>query len=159
MEIIKDFSLLRKKSKRVKEITEETRKLVSEMKEIMEKENGVGLAAPQLGFLERIILVKENNETSVFINPVILEKSKEKGVLEEGCLSVPGFCLEIKRPSRIKIKALDLEGKEFSLELKDLPARIFQHETDHLNGVLIVDYLPLKDKIKNFFSNDFQKSL
>jgi peptide deformylase len=159
MEIIKDFSLLRKKSKRVKEITEETRKLVSEMKETMEKENGVGLAAPQLGFLERIILVKENNETSVFINPVILEKSKEKGVLEEGCLSVPGFCLEIKRPSRIKIKALDLEGKELSLELKDLPARIFQHETDHLNGVLIVDYLPLKDKIKNFFSNDFQKSL
>ncbi len=159
MEISKDFSLLRKKSKRVKEITEETRKLVSEMKEAMEKENGVGLAAPQLGFLERIILVKENNEASAFINPVILEKSKENDVLEEGCLSVPGFCLEIKRPNRIKIKALDLEGKELSLELKDLTARIFQHETDHLNGVLIVDYLPLKDKIKNFFSNDLQKSL
>jgi peptide deformylase len=151
MEIREDLEFLRKKSKKVKEITDDIRNLVFEMGKTMEENNGLGLAAPQVGVLERLFVVKDQDGFTAFINPVILKKSKEKDFLEEGCLSVPGCRLMIKRPVKIKVKALNIEGQEVVLDLDGLAAKVFQHETDHLDGILIIDRISLKEKIKKLF--------
>ncbi len=153
MEINKNIQFLRKKSKKVKKITNEIKDFTLQMKKAMEENNGVGLAAPQIGRLERIIAVKGEKEIVFFINPVILKKSKECQVIEEGCLSLPDCFLKIKRPKRITIKALNLKGKEIILNLENLEARVFQHEVDHLDGILIFDRLPLLEKIKRILKS------
>ncbi len=152
VEVKTDINFLRKKSKKIDRITEEVKGFVLEMAKTMEESGGIGLAAPQVGRLERIIVVKEGNGFSCFINPVILKKSKEKDLMEEGCLSLPGRRLEIKRPIRIKAKALNLNGEEVILELEDFASRVFQHEVDHLDGILIIDRVPLVQKIKSFLN-------
>ncbi len=150
MEIIKDPEFLRKKSKKVEKIDNETRELVLEMAKAMKEEKGIGLAACQIGHLKRIIVVNKEDGFDAFINPVILKKSKEKIEIEEGCLSVPNCLINIKRPKEIKIKALNLKKEEIILNLKGIEARVFQHELDHLNGILITDKNSLFQKIKIF---------
>ena len=152
MEIIKDCKFLRKKSKKIEKIDEKIRDFVFEMVKVMEENGGVGLSAPQVGRLERIIIVKGNDGFSCFINPVVLKKSKEKTAMEEGCLSLPQVVLKIKRPKTVKIKTLDLDGKETILDLNGLDARVAQHEIDHLNGILITDRISWSQKIKNCFN-------
>jgi len=131
--------ILKKKSKEVKDITPEIKELVLDMEKTMLKNKGIGLAAPQIGALERIVLIQIGKEPAVFINPKIIKKSKEKEIMEEGCLSFPGIFLEIKRPREIEVEALNLTGEKVLLKTEGLLSRIFQHEIDHLDGILFID--------------------
>lgn len=152
LDIQTNIRFLRKKSKKIGEIDESVKKLASDMIETMNANQGIGLAAPQVQHLQRIIIVKDNNKDLVFINPKIIWKSKEKEPLDEGCLSVPGEIITIWRPKEIKIEALNLSGEKVKATFKNLSAKIFQHELDHLNGVLITDHVSLKERIKKVFS-------
>src|SRR6187399_592580 len=136
---------LREVAKPVAEVTPEIRKLVDDMAETMYDAPGVGLAAPQIGENHRIFVIDcaeedEPSDLRVFINPEIFEKDGQV-VWNEGCLSFPGVREEIKRAEHVKVRALDRSGKPFELEAHGLLAVAIQHETDHLNGVLMVDKL------------------
>ena len=125
------------------EYNDDLRKLISDMFETMYHEKGIGLSAIQINVLTRVITIdvsKDKNEKIVLINPLILEK-REPIVFDEGCLSVPGFYEKVDRYNYIKYQANDIEGKVFEAEATDLLAVCIQHEIDHLNGKLFVDYL------------------
>jgi len=110
------------------------------MKETMIKNQGIGLAAPQVGRLIRLIVVQIEKGAVAFINPEIVKRSKETEIMEEGCLSFPGFSLKIKRAKEIKVEALNEKGEKIRFKIKGLSARVFQHEIDHLDGILFIDY-------------------
>lgn len=139
--------ILRKKSQPIEPACRQGRKiderildLIKDMRKIMLKLDGVGLAACQIGKNIRLFVVNPDlSKKWVFINPEILKISKKTDIAEEGCLSLPGIFLPIKRARSLKIKALDENGKEFELKAKELLARVIQHETEHLDGILIVD--------------------
>lgn len=133
---------LRKKCKIVTEITPRTLKLIEDMADTMYEADGVGLAAPQVGILQRIFVIDVYDDYGlrVFINPEILEVSGSQ-LGEEGCLSVPGEVADVERPNYVKVKALNEKGEEFVLEATELLARAILHENDHLNGTLFIDYL------------------
>lgn len=131
---------LRKKSLKIKEINDDIRKLAKEMIETMHRNNGVGLAACQIGKGIRLfVLPEELCEKQIFINPEIIKMSKKTDIIEEGCLSLPGVFLPIKRAKSLKIKAIDENNKEFKLKAKTPLARVIQHEMDHIDGILITD--------------------
>jgi len=135
--------ILRKKCEKIEKIDESIKTFVNKMKRIMIEKNGVGLAAPQVGKAIQLVIVDpsvgENPEEFLpLINPEIINSEGEESG-EEGCLSVPGILLQIKRSTNITIRALDLEGKEFTKDFSDFKARVIQHELDHLNGTLIID--------------------
>ena len=140
--------ILRKKSEEVGEVNEEIRILAGEMVEIMVKEDGIGLAAPQVGILKRIIVVMMEKGPETFVNPRIIVKSKETEIMEEGCLCLPGVFLKIKRAKMIEVEALNLQGEKVRMKTEGLVARIFQHEADHLDGILFVDRASFWQKIK-----------
>ena len=152
-------SVLRDKSRKVEEVTEEIKKLEEDMIETMENNKGIGLAAPQVGVLKRVIIAETEQGPREFINPEIIRKSKEKDSMEEGCLSFPGLFLKIKRAKEIEVKALDKEGRDVRVKAQGLIARIIQHEIDHLDGILILDRLnfferwKLKRKLKKYGFN------
>ena len=127
--------ILRKTSKEVKEITPKIVELVDDMLETMYESNGVGLAAPQVGILKRIVVIDVGEGPIVLINPVILETSGEQ-TGEEGCLSLPGKAGIVTRPNYAKVKALNEDMEEVILEGEGLLARAFCHEIDHLDGKL-----------------------
>jgi len=133
--------ILRKKSRSIEKIDEEIKLLAKNMTEIMIKNNGIGLSACQVGKNIRmfVILSELSPDKQVFINPEIIKLSKKTDVIEEGCLSLPNIFVPVRRAKSLKIKALDENNKEFKLKAKDLLARTIQHETDHLNGILITD--------------------
>ena len=135
--------VLREKCVEVKpvEINDEFRATLNEMFETMESANGVGLAAPQVGIAKRFfVVVVDDDIRRVFINPVITKTSNDLVDYEEGCLSIPGFYENIKRPSKVSVIALNENGKQFSIEEADgLLARVIQHENDHLDGILYID--------------------
>jgi peptide deformylase len=141
---------LRRKSVKVENVDGEIKKIVEDMKDTMDINNGVGLAAPQVGINRRIIIVSdlENEKILALINPVIIKKGKEKEKIEEGCLSFPNIYLEIKRPKEVSVKALDENGREVVLNAKGILARILQHEIDHLYGVLFFYHLSFIEKLK-----------
>lgn len=134
--------VLRKKSKNVGEITPRTITLLKDMAETMYEADGVGLAAPQVGILQRIFVIDAYDDEGlrVFINPEILE-SKGSQIGEEGCLSVPGEMADIDRANYVKVKALNERGQEFILEAEELLARVILHEYDHLEGTLFIDHI------------------
>ncbi len=140
---------LRTVAKPVEKVTPEIQKIVDDMIETMYDEEGIGLAATQVDIHQRIVVIdisESRNEPMVLINPEILEKRGEDGI-EEGCLSVPGARALVPRAAEVTVKALDRDGNEFTLEADDLLAICIQHELDHLQGRLFVDYLsPLKRK-------------
>lgn len=117
----------------------EIQNLLKEMKKTMKKENGVGLAAPQVGVCKRLILVETEKGPEAFINPKIISVSGSKTESEEGCLSVPNVFGIVERFKKIKIKALDAQGQKQQFTATGLQAIIFQHEIDHLNGILFLD--------------------
>jgi peptide deformylase len=143
--------ILRQKAAQVGAISDATRKLIRDMFETMYAEEGVGLAAPQVGVSERIIVVDpHNDEVAAFalINPEIVDTSKETEKGEEGCLSIPGLRDLVERSVRVVVRGTTVEGEPRELELSGLPARIIQHEIDHLDGILFFDRLsPLKRKL------------
>ena len=143
--------ILRKKCKEVKEMNERTETLIDDMLETMYDARGVGLAAPQVGVLKRIVVIDVDYENPydnpyVMINPVILESDGEQ-CGDEGCLSIPGKVAEVTRPNRVVVKFLDRDMKEVTLEATELFARAICHELDHLDGVLYKDVAegPLRD--------------
>ena len=124
--------------------------LVSEMSRIMKANDGVGLAAPQAGHGLQVFVCNsgEEGETDqVFVNPEILEADGPQEWLEEGCLSLPGIRGRVRRPTRVRIRAQDVEGTPFELESDAFHARIWQHEFDHLQGVLILDRMRPIDRL------------
>jgi peptide deformylase len=130
------------------------RQLAADMAETMYQAPGVGLAATQVNVHERLIVidVSENkNELRVLINPDIIWASDERKVWEEGCLSVPGFYDAVERPAQVRVRALNLEGQAFELEAEGLLAVCIQHEIDHLDGKVFVDYLSVlkRNRIKS----------
>jgi peptide deformylase len=132
--------VLRKISKEVKNPTSvEVKQLILDMIQTLRANNGLGLAAPQVGKNLRICVIEIENELFVLINPEIKTFSKEKIPSEEGCLSFPNKFLNLQRHKRVKVKAIDLNGKNQIIRARGLLARAIQHEIDHLNGVLIVD--------------------
>ena len=132
--------ILRQATTPVREVTEELRVLVDDMFATMYHARGIGLAAPQVGRTERLCIVDVDDNPLVLINPEVVEKSgKAKG--EEGCLSIPDIYADVERPKGVTVRALDRHGKEFELEATDLLARCIQHEIDHLDGKLFIDYL------------------
>lgn len=135
---IEGDEILRKKSKEVTGLTTKITTLIEDMVETMYEANGVGLAAPQVGILKRIVVIDAGEGLHVLINPVILETDGEQ-TGGEGCLSVPGKTATVTRPNYVKVKALDREMKEFVLEGTELLARAICHECDHLEGILYVD--------------------
>jgi len=145
MKIIKEPNkLLHKKLNNIKEITPQIKRLISNMKKTMIKNKGIGLAGNQVGedlaiFIIDEDLAKENNVPSVYINPELKIYSKDYNEMEEGCLSIPETWLNIKRAKKVKIKAMDEKGNKFKFIAKGLLARVFQHEYDHLNGILITE--------------------
>ncbi|MFX0549125.1 peptide deformylase [Hathewaya histolytica] len=130
--------ILRKRCKEVTNIDDRTLRLIEDMKETMYKENGVGLAAPQVGILKRIIVIDVGEGCFALINPEILE-TKGEYVDIEGCLSIPGNQGEVRRPEYVKVKGLNEKGQEVILEGRGLLARAFCHEIDHLDGILFID--------------------
>jgi peptide deformylase len=148
-------SVLRKKAKPVSRITDRHRAILSEMAQLMYASAGVGLAAPQVGISEAMIVADIGNR-SLFklINPKIAKREGRQAI-EEGCLSVPGVCLKVRRAKKITVEALDESGKPVRIEAEDLLACVIQHEIDHLKGKLIIDYASFLDKIK--FSKRLKK--
>ncbi len=135
---------LRKNAQPVKEVNGEIRQLVDDMFDTMYGAPGIGLAASQLNVHKRLLVldVSENkDQPMVFINPIVTILDHNLVESDEGCLSVPGFYESISRPQSIAVKALDKDGKEFEMEAEGLLATCIQHEIDHLNGKLFVDYL------------------
>ena len=133
--------ILRKKSKEVTELTPRLKELISDMKETMNKLEGVGLAAVQVGILKRIIICKPNEDEGevVLINPVILSASEETEEDAEGCLSVDGYRGDVIRPKSIVVKAKDENMNDIEFDAEGFFARIICHEVDHLDGVLYTD--------------------
>ena len=138
--------ILRKKSGLVHEITPKEQKLFEDMLLTMEISGGIGLAAPQIGHSKQIIVINIDKDILKMANPKIL-KSKGTGKMVEGCLSVPEMNIEIKRPDEVVVGGLDEKGRYIEIKAKGLLARVLQHEIDHLNGKLILDYTHLLKKI------------
>lgn len=131
--------VLRSKAKEIDEVSKKTLALIDNMFDTMYEEDGVGLAAPQVGILKRIAVIdiREGNKI-ILINPEIIEE-EGKAIMEEGCLSIPGETGDVIRSEKIKVRTLNQEGKEVEFEAEGFEARAIQHEIDHLNGILFVD--------------------
>ena len=137
---------LRQKSKKVEQVNDEIRTLIDDMLETMYNAPGIGLAAIQVGEPKRVIVIdlsQENKKKNplYFVNPELITNSDNNAAYEEGCLSVPGQFAEISRPDKCKVKYLDYNGNEKILDTEGLLATCIQHEMDHLEGILFIDYL------------------
>ena len=137
--------ILRQVSKPVIKVGNDERKLMDDMLETMYSANGIGLAAIQIGIPKRIIVIdisKDGNKNPMFfVNPIIKNKDKEKTTYEEGCLSVPNYFAEVDRPKYCEVEYLDYSGESKVLKADGLLATCIQHEMDHLEGILFIDYL------------------
>ena len=146
--------MLREPAEPIQEVGDEVRQLVRDMLETMYHAQGIGLAAPQVGVSERVIVVDlgESDEDGVgtlaLVNPVVVEASRKKDRAPEGCLSIPGMEEVVERPATVTVEGLDPDGVSVSLEASGLLGRALQHEIDHLDGVLFIDRVsPLKRRM------------
>ena len=141
--------LLRQKAEKIEKIDDEIIDSVNLMAEILKRDNGVGIAGPQVGLMKRIFITSvKGDEVRVFINPSILETSHETCKFEEGCLSVPGIYANVIRSETIKIQAWNEKARPYTLQAGGLLARVILHEYDHLEGVLFIDHIPEKKREK-----------
>ena len=144
--LIEPDPILRKKCSNLEIVDDDVRKLMDQMLATMYDAPGIGLAAIQIGILKRLVVIdiskdQEKKNPIFLVNPVILNKSKTTSVYEEGCLSLPGQFAEIERPAECVVKYIDYNGRERELEAKGLLSTCVQHEVDHLDGILFIDYL------------------
>jgi peptide deformylase len=137
--------ILRKQSREIKNINERIKILADDMIETMKENDGIGLAAPQVGILKRIIVVDIGQGPLVMVNPDILEKDGEQ-IINEGCLSVPNKNGNVKRPEKLKVTYTDLEGDKHTIKTEGLLSVVISHEVDHLNGVLFIDKVIEEDE-------------
>jgi peptide deformylase len=148
--------VLRQKSKRVRSIDNSIHRLIDDMLETMHSAGGVGLAAPQLGTLWRVIVIGiPGEEDIVLINPEIVRRTGER-VVDEGCLSIPGYIGQVNRAELVRVKGLDSSGKKMRIKASELLAQALEHEIDHLNGVLYIDYLDSMDKLRKLEPEEAQ---
>jgi peptide deformylase len=153
--IFADDPILRKKSKKVKDFGEDLQVLINDMVETMQTANGLGLAAPQIGVLERVIVIQlpedkedpQSGKLFALCNPQIIRADGEEES-EEACLCLPGYAGQVKRATSVIVKAQDRGGKKVRIKAEGLLARVFQHETDHLDGILYIDRVESPDKIR-----------
>ena len=157
--------ILRQVSKQVEKVGEEEKKIMDDMLETMYQANGIGLAAIQIGIPKRIIVIdltkgEEKKNPMYFVNPVIKNKNQNLATYEEGCLSVPDQFAEVDRPSTCEVEYLDYHGEKKILKAEGLIATCIQHEMDHLQGILFIDYLSKlkKSMIIKKLSKDKNKS-
>ena len=148
--------ILRKKAKRVRSINGSIQKLINDMRETMHSASGVGLAAPQIGVPLRVIVIDipEQEELSL-INPEIV-RTKGERLVNEGCLSVPGYVGEVKRAESVTVKGRDQHGKEVRIKADELLAQALEHEINHINGVLYIDQLESMDKLRKMEPEESQ---
>jgi len=139
--------VLKEKTSPVKKVSSRHRQILSKMAQLMYDGEGIGLAAPQVGISETMIVVDIGKGLYKLINPKIVKASGSQKN-QEGCLSVPGICVKVKRAYKVIVSALDEEGKLLNIEAEGLLACVLQHEIDHLKGKLIVDYASFIEKIK-----------
>jgi peptide deformylase len=146
--------VLRQKARRVNRIDDPLQKLIDDMIDTMRDANGVGLAANQVGVLQRVVVIEipaeeeeqEPTQVWVLINPEITRREGER-VVEEGCLSIPGYRGELTRSLKVRARALDRNGKPVRIKAEGLLAHALEHETDHINGTLYIDHLESPDKL------------
>lgn len=155
---------LRLKSEPIKRVDPSIRKLVDDLFETMYDAPGIGLAAIQIGVPKRVVTMdlskkEDDHKPQVFINPEVIWRSDEKSKYEEGCLSIPEFYEEVERPAQVKVKYLDIDGHEREIEASGLLATCLQHEIDHTNGVLFIDYISKlkRDRIVKKFTKAAKK--
>ena len=144
--IILPDPVLRQVSSPIAQVDNAVRKLSDDMLETMYDAPGIGLAAIQVGIPKRMLVIDlhkegEDKQPQIFINPEVLSSSDERSAYEEGCLSIPDYYAEVERPAKVTVKYVDISGKERLLETVGLLATCLQHEIDHLNGVLFIDYI------------------
>jgi peptide deformylase len=139
--------ILRKKAKSVKQVTAEHRKILNLMAESMYAHSGIGLAAPQVGISAQLIVVDIGEGLYKLVNPKIVKRQGSQAI-QEGCLSVPGVCVKVRRAKQVWVEALNENNCALKLEAKDLFACVLQHEVDHLEGRLIIDYPSFIEKLK-----------
>ncbi len=132
--------ILRRQSEQINAIDDGLSELFDNMTETMYIADGVGLAAPQIGVSKQLFVVDAGEGPMVFLNPEIIRQDDEQETVEEGCLSLPGIHVDVTRARRIVLRSLDESGRVREIEADGLLARVFQHEIDHLNGVLIIDH-------------------
>jgi peptide deformylase len=157
--------VLRKKAKKVEKLTKDHQKLIDDMIETMRASQGIGLAAPQVGISERIIVVEMEQDddipgsgvTYALVNPELSNFSTEKDDKAEGCLSIPGWAGEVNRSLRVTVKGMDRQGNRVKFEAEGAIARAFQHELDHLDGILYVDKLIAPDRVWRVEDKDKEK--
>jgi peptide deformylase len=131
--------VLRQKASKVSKVSAKTQKLVDELIRVMKQANGIGLAAPQLGVLQRVVVIAPDGSRPIpLINPEIVTEDGEQ-IGQEGCLSIPGLYGDVKRAMSIEVSALDRQGRPITYRLQGMPARVVLHEVDHLDGVLFID--------------------
>ena len=140
--------VLRQKARRVTRIDDALQKLIDDMIDTMRAASGVGLAANQVGVLQRVVVIEipEEEEVRVLINPEITRREGER-VVEEGCLSIPGYRGELTRSLKVRARALDRDGNTVRIRAEGLLAQALEHETDHINGTLYIDHLESSDKL------------
>jgi peptide deformylase len=153
--VLANDPMLRRKSKKVKDFGQALQVLIDDMVETMQAANGAGLAAPQIGVLERVIVVQlpedeedpQSGKLFALCNPQIVRADgEEEG--DEGCLCLPGYVGEVKRATSVTVKAQDLRGRKVRIKAEGFLARVFQHEVDHLDGILYIDRVESPDKIR-----------
>ena len=143
--------ILRKKATPIKNINGKVKEIVDRMVEVMYANKGIGLAAPQIGVLKRVIIVNLGDKFESYINPEIEIIGNQTASEDEGCLSIYSVKTEVKRPNKILFKAKNLKNQDVRIEAEGIEARIFLHEGDHLDGILFIDHLKPEDR-KNFLS-------
>ena len=151
--------VLRQKAKKVTKIDKSVQRLIDDMIETMREAPGVGLAAPQIGVPLRVAVIEiPGSEVMALINPEIVKKQGER-LVQEGCLSIPGYQGEVKRSVWVKVKAQDRQGRNIRLKGEELLAQALEHEIDHINGVLYVDRVEGPDKLWELVSDSGQGGL
>ena len=140
-------SVLRKKAKCLGRITDEHRRVLSQMAKAMYDDSGIGLAAPQVGISLQLIVVDIGEGLYKLVNPIIVKRQGRQSI-SEGCLSVPGVCIKVKRAKQVWVQAQDENSQLIEIEAKDLFACVLQHEIDHLKGKLIIDYASFLQKLR-----------
>ena len=143
-----DDPIVRQKAKKVGKVDAQIRVLIADLIASMRAAPGVGLAAPQVGVPLRVAVVEIEKKLFTLVNPEIVERSKETQTGPEGCLSIPGYWADVERSMKVRVRALDKSGKRFTTTAEGFLARAFQHELDHLDGVLYIDRLPSLDLLR-----------